>query len=118
MDGRQVSVSVGPEDEAVARAALAAIVMSKEAALLKKTHPHLAGLLVKPSPASFVTPSFGESAAIDAGIGAAGLPLDRLPTTMLISSASLSNDETALNPQQKRLHKQNQILQGTFTGKK
>ena len=113
--------NIGPDDEAAARAALTAFVFAQESALLKKNLPQFAELRVSPSPVTFPCPSFGEAAAVASGIGVAGLPPDRLPTTLLFPSsvgALTEGEDTDAKLQLKRMHKQNQILQRTFTGKK
>ena len=114
--------AIGPEDEAVARVALTALVFAQEAELLKKTLPQFDGLrLPPPSSSTFLPPSFGLASAVDAGIGVSGLPPDRLPTTVLFPSsagAPPDGDETDTQRQQRRMHRQNLILQRAFTGKK
>lgn len=112
---------LGTEDESAARAALTAFVFAQEAALLKKTLPQFAELRVPSNPDALVYPSTGEAAAVNAGIGVAGLPMDRLPTTILFPSSAIAppeSDETDAQRQLRRLHRQNLILQRAFTGKK
>lgn len=113
--------AIGPEDEAVARVALTALVFAQEAELLRKTLPQFEGLRLPPPSSSFLPPSFGLASAVDAGIGVSGLPPDRLPTTVLFPSsagAPPESDDTDMQRQQRRMHRQNLILQRAFTGKK